>query len=165
MQQNYPELHAHDNNYLQPRARRSPLARLPPMTAHRSHHGHQCYAHAPIATRGGRSGPDGPLGACMIYWGSAEALRRQQSRECARHRLVGHRGAFSESLYENIEPCSKSLRRHTSSIVRRRWGAGPHGGVCARGGAAVTCAVFESWQAGTTLFELRLPPFCCWGPG
>ena len=30
---------------------------------------------------------------------------------------------------------------------------------CAQGGAASACAAFESWQAGATLFELRLPPF------
>ena len=32
---------------------------------------------------------------------------------------------------------------------------------CAEGGAASACAAFESWQAGATPFELRLPPFCC----
>ena len=30
---------------------------------------------------------------------------------------------------------------------------------CAQGGGASACAAFESWQAGATLFELRLPPF------
>ena len=29
---------------------------------------------------------------------------------------------------------------------------------CAQGGAASACAAFESWQAGATLFKLRLPP-------
>ena len=94
---NYPKLHAHDDNYPQ------------------LHHVHQCYAHAPVATHGGRSGPDGPLGACMIYWDPAEALRRQQSLLRARHRLIAHRGAISESLYKKIEPCSKFLRTHTST--------------------------------------------------
>ena len=31
---------------------------------------------------------------------------------------------------------------------------------CAEGGAAAARAAFESWWAGATLFELRLPPFC-----
>ena len=35
---------------------------------------------------------------------------------------------------------------------------------CAKGGAAAARAAFESWQAGATLFELRLPPFCCCPP-
>jgi len=35
---------------------------------------------------------------------------------------------------------------------------------CAQGGASAACAAFESWQAGATLFELRLPPFCCCPP-
>ena len=104
MHHNYPELHAHDNNYPQ----LHPWPSVP--------------GHAPIATCGDGTGPDGPLGACMIYRDPVEVLRRQQPLFRAQHRRVGHRGAISEPLYKNVEPCSKALRAHTSTVVRKRRG-------------------------------------------
>ena len=72
--------------------------------------------------RGDGTGPGLPLGACMIYWDPIERPRRKQSPFRARHSRVVHLGAFSEPRYKNIESYSKSLRKHTSTVVRKRRG-------------------------------------------
>ena len=65
MQYNYPELHAHDNNYPQ------------------LHPGTQYHGHAPVAAHGDGTGPERPLGVCMIYSDPIEPPRRQHLY-CAR---------------------------------------------------------------------------------
>ena len=50
--------------------------------------GTQCHGHAPIAMRGGGSGPDRPLCARRVFRDPIEAPRRQQSLLRARRRLV-----------------------------------------------------------------------------